>query len=395
VTTQSTRRLVTSDVARATPTETAAAAEAAAGMQAFAHRLLSEHPELFGGPNAVVSSASIGTAFAMLRAGAMGETAAQIDDVLGFPSSGLGSACNFLTERWTTPRQDGPELSVANELFFQEGLVFKAAFLDALARDFGVGVQTVDFTGDAAEVINAWVREQTRERIKGLFDQLSPSTRLVLANAIYLKATWVSQFTAEATWDAEFRRSTGDPVHVPFMHQTSDFDFVREDGWSAVRLPYRGGELSMWVLLPDDIADPVALLDPAVLARATASATRQAVELSLPKWDFQSDVTLTDVLPAMGMPRAFSPAAEFGGIADPPLMIDDVVHRADITVDEEGTEAAAVTSIIMRVAMVISSADAVFDADHPFAFAVLHDATGSPLFEGVVGNPTGESTSRG
>ncbi|HEU0287838.1 MAG TPA: serpin family protein, partial [Nocardioidaceae bacterium] len=354
-----------------------------------------EHPELFGGPNAVVSSASIGTAFAMLRAGATGETAAQIDDVLGFPSSGLGPAYNFLTEQWTTPRDDGPELSVANELFFQEGLAFKAAFLDVLGRDFGVGVQTVDFAGDAAEVLNAWVREQTRERIQGLCDQLSPSTRLVLANAIYLKATWVSRFTAEATWDAAFRRSTGEPVHAPFMHQTSDFDFVREDGWSAIRLPYRGGELSMWVLLPDDIADPVALLDPAVLARATASATRHDVELSLPKWDFQCDATLTDVLPAMGMPKAFSPAAEFGGIADTALMIDDVIHRADITVDEEGTEAAAVTAIIMRVAMAISSADAVFDADRPFAFAVLHDATGSPLFEGVVGNPTSESTSRG
>ncbi len=388
VTTQSTPRLVSSAVARETPAETAAAGQAVAGMQAFAHRLLSEHPELFGGSNAVLSSASIGAAFAMLRAGATGETAAQIDEVLGFPSSGLGPAYNFLTDRWTTPRDDGPELSVANGLFFQEGLPLRPEFLDALARDFGVGVRTVDFTGAAAEVINAWVREQTRDRIQRLFDQLAPDTQLVLANAIYLKATWVSQFTAGATFDRAFRRSVGEPVQVPFMHQTSAFDFVREDGWSAVRLPYEGGDLSMWVLLPDDVGDPVALLSPAVLARLAMSVSRQVVKLSLPKWGFESGVGLAEVLPRMGMPRAFGPDAEFGGIADAPLLVDDVVHRAVITVDEEGTEAAAVTGIAMQLARAGPSPGAVFEADHPFAYAVLHDATGSPLFEGAVGDPS-------
>ena len=388
MTTQSTPRLVSSAVARETPAETAAAGQAVAGMQAFAHRLLSEHPELFGGSNAVVSSASIGAAFAMLRAGATGETAAQIDEVLGFPSSGLGPAYNFLTDRWTTPRDDGPELSIANALFFQDGLPLRPEFLDALARDFGVGVRTVDFTGAAAEVINAWVREQTRDRIQGLFDRLAPSTQLVLANAIYLKATWVSQFTAESTFDRAFHRSVGEPVDRPFMHQTAAFDFVREDGWSAVRLPYEGGDLSMWVLLPDEVGDPVALLSPSVLARVATLGSRQVVKLSLPKWDFETGVVLADVLPLMGMPMAFGSDAEFSGIADAPLLVDDVIHRAVITVDEDGTEAAAVTGIAMQLAMAVPSPDAVFEADHPFAFAVQHDATGSPLFEGVVGDPS-------
>jgi serine protease inhibitor len=122
-------------------------------------------------------------------------------------------------------------------------------------------------------------------------------------------------------------------------------------------------------------------------AVVSAAPSREVVELSLPKWDFRSDVRLTEVLPAMGMPKAFTEAAEFSGIADSELMIDEVIHRADVTVDEEGTEAAAVTGIGMRISGLPPSPKASLVADRPFAFVVLHDATGSPLFEGVVGDP--------
>jgi serine protease inhibitor len=390
VTRQTMPHLVASDVERAEPIETDAASQAAIGMQRFGYRLLSEHPGLTDGPNGVVSSASIGTAFAMLRAGAEGETAREIDEVLGFPTSGLGAAYNFLTDRWRAGEggKDAPELAVANSLFVQDGFALKQPFLDALARDFGSGVRTVDFVGGAAPVIDAWVREQTRDRIEKLFDEIPPTTRLVLANAIYLKATWVRQFTGDATSDGEFRRASGGPVDVPFMHQTTYVDHTRGDDWSAVRLPYRGGELSMWLLLPDGAGDPVELLGPTVLARASTAAAQRRVELSVPKWDFRSDVSLTRVLPAMDMARAFTDRAEFPGISETSLRVDEVMHRADITVDEKGTEAAAVTGIGMRVAAFPAGPEATFAADHPFAFVVLHDATGSPLFEGVVGDPS-------
>jgi serine protease inhibitor len=387
MTQQAMPRLVSSDVERAAPVAIPAATEAAVGMQAFAYRLLSEHPELLPGPNGVVSAASIGTAFAMLRAGATGQTAAEIDRVFDFPASDLGPAYNVLTDRWAAGGSGAPELAVANSLFVQDGSALRQAFLDALARDFGAGVRTVDFAGGAAERINAWVREQTRDRIERLFDDLPASTRLVLANAIYLKATWARQFTADSTSDGTFHRAAGAAVRVPFMHQTAYVDYAGGVGWSAVRLPYRGGELSMWVLLPRQ-GDPVALLRPDVLTRATTTASSQQVELALPKWDFRSDVSLTEVLPAMGMPRAFADAAEFPGVSEVPLMIDQVVHRADITVDEKGTEAAAATGIAMRVTGLPASPEVSFDADHPFAFVVLHDPTGSPLFEGVVGDPS-------
>ena len=391
MTTPALPRLVASEIRREAPTETAAASEAAIGMRAFGHRLLSEHPQLFDGPNAVVSPASIGTAFAMLRAGAEGETAAQIDAVLGFPSTGLGPAYNFLTAQWTTTGDDGPELAVANSLFVRDGYGLRSGFLDALARDFGAGVRTVDFeTDQAVRVINEWVRQQTRERIDLLFDALDSDTRLVLANAIYLKAEWVDKFAASSTQDGEFRRDPGGSVRVPFMQQTTDVDYVRRPDWSAVRLPYRGGELSMWVLVPMGGVDPVELLSPIVLAQAAENAERLRVALALPKWDFKWDSPLNAALQAMGMPRAFTDLAEFPGVSAEQLKIDQVMHRADISVDEAGTEAAAATGISMvPVAAVMPQAS--FDADRPFAFVVLHDATGSPLFEGVVGDPSANS----
>ena len=388
MTTNLTPQLLSSDVERETPVGTAAAETAAVGMQAFAHRLLSEHPELFAGPNAVLSSASIGTAFAMLRVGAERETATQIDAVLGFPATGLGAAYNFLTDQWTTTGDDGPELAVANSLFVRDGFGLDPDFLDALARDFGAGVRSVDFTSaEAVRVINAWVRRETRERIDRLFDSLDPETRLVLANAIYLKAEWVSKFAASSTYESEFRRESGGSVRVPFMHQTSNVDYVRRPDWSAVRLPYRGGELSMWVLLPTAGVDPIELLAPAVLAEAAEKAEPLRVDLALPKWDFKQDLPLNAALQAMGMPRAFTDLAEFPGVSADPLKIDQVMHRADITVDEAGTEAAAATGILMvPVAAVMPQVS--FDADRPFAFVVLHDVTGAPLFEGVVGDPS-------
>jgi serine protease inhibitor len=390
VTQQTMPRLVSSDVVREEPgrSATATATEAAVSLQGFGHRLLSEHPELLRGVNGVVSPASIGVAFAMLRTGAEGETAEQIDSVFGFPADDAGRAYNSLTSQWMADGRDAPELSVANSLFVQNGFALRQLFLDALARDFGAGVQTVDFAGDAADVINAWVKEQTRDRIDRLFDVLPPDTGLVLANAIYLKAKWTAPFTSQATRDDEFWRASGESVRVPFMHQAAYFDHARGPGWSALRLPYEDDELAMWVLLPDSGRNPVALLDPKVLSQATGSATSQRIKISLPKWDFKTDAPLTHVLPAMGMPRAFTRKAQFDGVAKQPLEISQVMHRADITVDEEGTEAAAVTGIAMRVVSLPQPPDLRFDADHPFAFVVLHEPTSAPLFEGVVGDPS-------
>jgi serpin B len=281
---------------------------------------------------------------------------------------------------------------VANAVFAQRGFDIERDFLDALARDFGAGLRTVDFTdGGAAAAINDWVKTQTRERIDKLFDQLDPETRLVLANAVYLKATWVHRFAPDMTHRSPFHRLDGTVVRPETMHTARPvrLGHAAGNGWAAVRLPYVGDELAMWVLLPSaQDADPVGLLDPAVLGSAIEAAVSRRVALSLPKWRVRSDLALVDALAQLGMTRPFLDLADFSGISPVRLKIDQVQHRADITVDEEGTEAAAVTGIAMVPVSAPPPPDAVMTVDHPFAFVVVHEPTGAPLFEGVVGDPT-------
>ncbi len=386
--------LVRSDLARADPARSAPTAEAASGLQQFGFELIRDNPDLLEDGNVVLSPASIGAAFAMARTGARGRTAEQIDGVLHFPTSRLGDAYNTLTRDWEAPPdgKDAPELSVANALFAQHGFPVESAYLDALAHDYGVGVRTVDFgDGSAAQVINDWVKQETRDRIQKLFDDLDPATRLVLANAVYLKATWEHRFLADLTSPEPFHRADGTVVRPEMMHtppEAERFEYASSDEWAAVRMPYVGGELAMWVLLPSARdGDPVALLEPGVLAAAAERARAQRVELSLPKWDFQSDLPLNQPLQTLGMTVPFSAEADFSGISAAPLRIDQVIHRADITVDEKGTEAAAVTGIGFDESMP-PPANAVMEVDHPFAFVIVHEPTGAPLFEGVVGDPT-------
>ena len=380
-----------SGVARAKPAADAPTADTAAGIAAFGHDLLRRLPD---GENAVISPASIGTAFAMLRPGARGTTADEIDDVLHFPAEGLGPAYNALSRGWETGEPTsrvGPDLAIANSLWAQAGLPLEGDFLDAAKRDFGAGVETVDFTSPAAEQqINDWVKQQTRNRIDKLFDELSPDTRLVLANAVYLKATWETVFDPDETSDEEFFVEAGRSVRTTTMHSNSAYEYVRGQGWSAVRLPYAESDLSMWVLLPDNGPGsyPVDLLDPQVLSTARADASLQDVRLSLPSWDFQSDLPLARTLKDMGMRQAFTRHADFSALSAVALFVSDVVHRADITVDEEGTEAAAVTGIAMDESAALAPTGIMMTVDRPFAFAVVDDATGTPVFEGVVHDPT-------
>lgn len=386
--------LVASDRERVSPASDVPTTEAAQGLLAFGFELIRDNPQLVETGNVVLSPASIGAAFAMARAGARGETAEQIDAVLHFPTHDLGGAYNAMTRGWTASpaEKNAPELSIANAVFGQLGFPLDPDYLDALAEDFGAGVRTVDFAdGSAAQVINDWVKEQTRDRIKELFDELDPATRLVLANAVYLKATWEHQFLAELTTRQPFHRADGTEVRSETMHTPPEyerFSYAATDEWAAVRMPYVGGELAMWVLLPSARdGDPVALLDPAVLAAAKDTAQSQRVDLSLPKWDFQSTLPLDEALQTLGMTEPFNSEADFSGISSATPPIDQVMHRADITVDEKGTEAAAATGIAFAESAP-PPADAVMDVDHPFAFVVVHEPTGAPLFEGVMGDPT-------
>ena len=209
----------------------------------------------------------------------------------------------------------------------------------------------------------------------------------MLANALYLRADWSQPFAPFPTTDETFTRADGSTVRAPTMHQLSHFRYASGQGWQAVELPYAGADLAMRILVPTGGMAPADLLAPAVQAAVAAGLRPSIVDLSLPRWKATSLLDLAALLPKLGMTAPFGPAADFSGIASG-LQIEQAVHRGRITVDEWGTEAAAVTGLAFASSGVAPGAAVTVRADHPFAFAIVHTTTGVPLFVGHVADPT-------
>jgi serpin B len=280
---------------------------------------------------------------------------------------------------------------VGEALFPQRGQPVGDQFLRTLAVQYGAGVHPVDFgSGRATDIINEWVRQQTAGRVKKLFDSLSSDTKLVLANTVYLRADWARQLFAEGGVTPQpFTRTGGGTVSVPMMHAQDEMSYAADAGWQAVEVPFADGRLAMRILLPANAPSaqsPAQLLAPATMAAVSAALHPTDVELTLPRWDFASNLDLVAALRALGLTLPFTPGADFSGIT-PGLYIDQAVHRANITVDEWGTEAAAVTGLSFATAGK-APAKTVMTVDRPFAFAVMHTATGVPLFVGQVSDPS-------
>jgi serpin B len=368
------------------------------GNSAFAldlYQALREQPG-----NLFYSPYSISLALAMTYAGARGDTAAQMADVLHFEltQEQLHPAFNKLDE--TLNREvEGVEqpfqLNIANSIWGQRDFEFEADFLDVLAENYGAGLRLVDFA-QAAEAarqqINSWVEEQTQDKIKDLIPEgaLDSMTRLVLANAIYFKAAWQSQFDAANTQDAPFTLLDGSQVNAPTMRQTGSMNYAAGDGWQAVELAYEGGRQSMVILLPatGEFEAFEAGLDAARVAEILGSMQFTSVELSLPRFSFESEIRLNELLAAMGMPQAFVPdQADFTGMrALRDLYISAVLHKAFVDVNEEGTEAAAATAVIVSVTSLPVDIQQM-QIDRPFIFLIRDIETGSILFAGRVLNP--------
>jgi len=382
--------LAAGDAARAEVDPGADTATAAAGTRALGHQLAVDLAPQSDSGNLVLSPASIATAFAMLRQGADGRTAEQIDDVMGYPEDS-GAAYNALLQEWD--RRSGtagaPVLEVACSLWVQHGLPMENGFLDAMSSQFGTGVQQVDFADPATlEAINAWASEHTHGRVPRAFAELPPETVAALLNAVHLKAAWQQPFPEALTGDRLFLTAAGEEVVVPMMRSERAQSAVAVgEGWTAVRLGVRGGPMAMWVLVPDERgADPLPLLDPRVLEDAERTAQETVVDLSLPRWDLGTSTSLVESLQALGVTDAFDDDADLSRMSTEDLVVDQMQHTANITVDEAGFEAAAVTGL----AMVVSAPpppEVVVRADHPFAW-VITDGTGAALFEGVVGDPS-------
>ena len=332
-----------------------------------------------GGGNVMLSPASLALALGMAAEGASGETLEQIQTALGVEDlSGLSGVVPG-------------EISSANAAFAAQGLPLKGTYVDRLSEAYGA--EWFDLDADVVEKVNAWVAEHT----DGLIDQLlseapNPMTGLILINAIAMDAKWASPFKAYNTIEDIFHAPEGD-VNVEMMYQQAFFDYVERDGLQIVRLPYADSTLEMWIALPgagasigmDGLLDALAEQG---LAYLTEGAEEREVDLFLPKFDLTTENSLSDALKALGVELPFGEDADFSGISEVPMWIDEILQKVRVQLDEEGTKAAAATAAIVACMAAPLPEDTVeMRVDRPFAFVIADGETGSVCFAGVVENP--------
>jgi serpin B len=351
--------------------------------------------------NLFFSPESISTAFAMAFAGARGSTASEMAATFHFalPPDRLHPAMAALLSGLNS-EHPGYQLRVADALWAEKDLRFLDDFLKLTASDYGAGFNRVDFKTAPEAVrgtINQWVEQKTEEKIKDLLPagSINAATRLVLTNAIYFKGDWQSPFKKAATADEDFHLSAAQTVKTSLMHLTARFNYFNGGTFQALDIPYKSGELSMVVLLPNDV-EGLAALEKSLTADALKQWAGQLrggsrVILTLPKFKMTESFQLSKTLSELGMGEAFQKnAADFSAMTGKrDLWISAAIHKAYIDVDEEGTEAAAATGIVMRPSAVARlQPPIVFRADHPFLFLIRDNKSGGVLFMGRVADPT-------
>ena len=351
--------------------------------------------------NLFFSPYSISTCLAMTWAGARGDTESQMAQVLHFSTvqTGLHSQFAGLQNQLNAVQQKKEvALNIANALWAQKDHSFLPAFLKVATGNYAAKVKQVDFRTDAEPArkdINDWVSGKTADRIQNLIPPgaLGPMTRLVLVNAIYFKGQWATQFKSRDTAPAPFTTASGQTSSAQFMNLTDSFRYAEADGLQLLELPYAGGDLSMVVLLPaetNSFGDFENTLTAEKLTGWLGQARKQKVNAFLPKFKLTQQFALADTLAAMGMTDAFSPRADFSGMdGTRDLFISAVIHKAFVEVNEEGTEAAAATGVMVGAMAVMRPISIpIFRADHPFVFLIRDVRSGSILFLGRVTDPS-------
>jgi serpin B len=368
-----------------------APADVAAGQAEFGidiYRRLAAEPG-----NVFLSPASISMALGMVHSGAEGQTAAEMAAALRYPQAGVDEGMAALL-RSLPIDSEGRRVSIANALWVQQSFQLRPDYLERIRRHYGGGARQVDFVGAPAEAVatvNRWAEEQTAGRIKAILkrDNVSERTRLVLTNAVYFKADWLSPFEAVQTRPRPFRRLDGTSVAVPMMRQRGMFRLIETPSFEAVEMPYKGEELSMLLFLPR-AGEGLKAFEQRLDAQALRgwidqlrSSERRDLELVVPKVEVETRASLVPQLQALGMRRAFTELAELQGMADARLFLSDVIHQTYLRIDEKGTEAAAVTAGMAEIV----SMPRQFHADRPFFFAIRDNRTGTLLFIGRIEEP--------
>ncbi len=352
--------------------------------------------------NLILSPFSISLALAMTYAGARAETASQMADVLNFSAQEqTHPAFNALDLALEEPSimldkdQEPMQLSIANSVWAEQTFTFLPDFLDTLSLNYGAGIYLLDFINNpdpSRKEINQWVSDETKDKINDLLPEnsVTTDTKMVLVNAIYFKADWLSPFDANDTRDGNFTLLDGSQITVPMMGQRMTIPYMLGDGYTAAELPYAGESAVMTVLVPDEgrFEEIESQLEDTMFREVLKKLALADVTLSIPKFEYESDFNLSETLAGMGMPLAFDAnQADFSGMTDQQdLYIGNIIHKAFVAVDEKGTEAAAATAVIMEGATAMMP-DNLLVIDRPFLYFIRDVETGQILFIGRVVNP--------
>jgi serine protease inhibitor len=349
-----------------------------------------------GSENIFVSPTSIALALAMTYNGAAGETKAAMENALrkqGFTAEEINTSYKSLIDALVSvdPRV---LLEIANSIWYREGFTVLQEFVTTNQEYYNAQVRALDFSDPGAPgTINSWVNDKTHGKIDKIVEVIQDDVVMYLINAVYFKGIWQYEFKKENTSDGPFYLSTGSPVTVPLMKQTTTLRYMANEILSMAELPYGQGNYSMLVLLPQtghSTEDIVTALTPENWDSWISGLAERNVDLQLPKFTFEYKNLLNDELEAMGMGIAFSDdLADFSKInGTGGLYISKVLHKSFVEVNEEGTEAAAVTSVEIAVTSVGPDPQNIeFHVDHPFLFAIREKSTGAILFIGRVQNP--------
>ena len=371
----------------------------ASANSAFGFKLLmqvaSERPDA----NAFISPYSVSAALQMVWQGAAGETKREMDRALvldGFKPETVGAAYKGLDNSFKTATSNAL-LSVANSIWYAPNIQLKPQFVSINQNFYGAKLSALDFTDPrSAGVVNSWVNDQTHGKIKEIVQPpLSSMTGAFLANAIYFKGAWEHKFDSTATKEEPFHLRNGAERQVPMMRQSRRFSYHEESDFQAVRLPYSGNRLCMFIFLPATNSSPDKLL-----AKLNGDLWREKIKpkfqeregtVLMPRFKLEFRADLVNSLKAMGIRYAFTSSSNFSGISDTPLFVSGVEHASFVEVNEEGTEAAAATGITMRMTAVRPKFEPFnMVIDRPFFFLIEDSATKSLLFMGIVNQPGSE-----
>ena len=350
--------------------------------------------------NFFFSSYSISSAMSMVYEGAKGDTATQIANVFHLPDTKILEPSSAKIYNEINKANKSYSLNTANALWAQQGYPFLSGYFQVINKYYGGKLTNLDFVGNTENsrtTINNWVAGQTNNKIQNLIPQgaIDGSTRLVLTNAIYFKGSWQTQFDKKNTQQADFNVALGNTIKTDTMQLTGEdanFKYTENDDVQVLNLPYKGNDLSMTIILPKagkTIQDADKYLTPQKFSNLELGMQKTQINTYIPKFKLETKYFMKDDLSNMGMPVAFSDSADLSGMTGTTdLKISQVIHQAFVEVDEQGTEAAGATGVVVGTTAVMPpSSIKIFRADHPFLFVIQQNSTRNILFLGRLNNP--------